>query len=217
MTFQLVVIALILQRSFATIFDFEKDLQAIPNDRSPDTLRLNRDKLSVALQTFSSGNTIIIPSNVTFYLMHGVFAREIHDVIFQVDGTLKFERQTDKTIRNPYNSFEHHNPGHPSACIHIENSFNILVTSTSSAGVIDGGGVDWWGIPYVGYARLKERRPVLFHASRVKNMTIEHIVFKDPPLYTLQLVQMDGLIVRYSSIIARRTKKEGHSLIDLSA
>jgi len=216
----------------AIVYDFEKDFHAIPNDPSPNTLRFNRDKLSTALQAYSSGSTIVIPFNSTFYLMHGVFAREIHDAVLQIDGILKFERETDDSLRNPYNSLDHHRSVHPSACIHIEDSSNIVITSSMRSrgneddedespskigGIIDGGGVTYWGVPYVGYTQLQERRPVLFRARLVSNMTIEYIVFKDAPLYSVQMIQMNRLVIRYSSIIARRTHKEGHSLIDLSA
>jgi hypothetical protein len=228
MFLSLTLLYFILQRFVtALVYDFEKDFLGVPNDRSPRVLRQNTDKLSIALQTYSSGNRIIIPANSTFYLMHGVYARDIHDVVIQVDGILKFVRHTDDNVRHPYNLIDHHRiPGQPSACIQIDDSSNILLTSStgqkkdnhsSDPAVIDGGGADWWGIPFVGYAQVQEKRPVLLYSTRVKNMTIEHIVFKDAPFYTLQLFYMDGLIVRHCSIVARRTNREGHSLLDLSA
>lgn len=89
--------------------------------------------------------------------------------------------------------------------------------ASSKRGVIDGRGSEYWGIPFIGYVQLGEFRPDLFAMNRTENVLIEYITFRDAALYTLHLDDMDGLKIRYVSVIARRTDDDGHSLMDLSA
>ena len=51
----------------------------------------------------------------------------------------------------------------------------------------------------------------------VSNIIIEHLKFSNSPYWTVHIEDVNGLIIRYSSIINKRTSAEKHSLIDLSA
>eukprot|EP00554_Chaetoceros_debilis_P015014 CAMPEP_0194124882 /NCGR_PEP_ID=MMETSP0150-20130528/59174_1 /TAXON_ID=122233 /ORGANISM="Chaetoceros debilis, Strain MM31A-1" /LENGTH=351 /DNA_ID=CAMNT_0038818667 /DNA_START=726 /DNA_END=1778 /DNA_ORIENTATION=- len=84
-------------------------------------------------------------------------------------------------------------------------------------GIIDGMGSEYWGIPFIGYIQLGEDRPNLFEIKRCINTLIEHMIFKNAPLYTVNLRDSHYAKIRHTSIIARRTKMDGHALVDLSA
>ena len=72
-------------------------------------------------------------------------------------------------------------------------------------------------IPLVGYLQLGEFRQNLLVMGSVSDVVIEYMIFKDAPLYTLYLRDMYNLKIRYTSITARRTEREGHGIYDLSA
>ena len=120
----------------------------------------------------------------------------------------------------------------PLPCILLEDSDDIILTSSVDKtlnydedfsygdldrGVIDGSGAEFWGIPGIGYIQLNEFRPNLLVMNRTTNVLIEYIVFRDAPLYTMNLVDMNELTIRYISIVARRSQYYGHGLIDLTA
>lgn len=73
------------------------------------------------------------------------------------------------------------------------------------------------GIPGIGYIQLNEFRPDLLVMNRTTNVLIEYLIFRDAPLYTLHLVDMNVLTIRYISIVARRSDMDGHGLLDLTA
>lgn len=89
--------------------------------------------------------------------------------------------------------------------------------ASAKRGIIDGHGSEYWGIPLVGYVQLGEFRPDLFALNRTENVLIEYMLFRDAALYTLHLNDMNGLKIRYVSVVARRTHYDGHSFMDLSA
>jgi polygalacturonase len=77
--------------------------------------------------------------------------------------------------------------------------------------------MQWWGVPFLGYVALIEERPDLLLFNRTQDVLIEYLVLKDAPLYTAYFLNVHGMKIRYTSIIARRTERDGHGLIDLSA
>jgi len=115
-------------------------------------------------------------------------------------------------------------------CLFIDRSKNITLTSSSSnddyenqqqrnsnRGVIDGQGSQWWGIPFIGYLEVAERRPRLLRFNLTEDLLIENVVLQDSPYHTLYLSGVDRVEIRNVSIVARRTRRDGHSFVDLSA
>eukprot|EP00978_Attheya_sp_CCMP212_P032384 scaffold126150_cov60-Attheya_sp.AAC.20 len=197
------------------VLSFEHDFHAKPNDKSPEAQLLNREVLSSALQFNVSDNTLVIPQGQIFYLRHGVFAQGLQNAVMEIDGSLVFER--DKRIPLAQEDYDEHGRW-PSACIHLEDAHNVTITSSGDErGVIDGGGPAWWGRPFFGYRKTQEHRPPLLVVNRSTNLLIEKLVFRDPPLYTMFLRGLDGMTIRYVSIVARRTRADGHRLVDMSA
>jgi len=197
-----------------TVFDLDVDLGAIPNDKTPSVMRYNTHVLSEALQTCVSNNTLLISN--TIYLYHGVYASGLHDAILQIDGSLNFERDfSEGRNENLVPSGKR-----PTPCLLLEDSYNITITSSvpdGQRGLIHGGGMQWWGIPFLGYLNLQEHRPVLFAVNRTVDMLIQNLVFQDAPLWTMNLKGVNGLEIRDTSIVSRRTNHDGHGLADLSA
>jgi hypothetical protein len=88
----------------------------------------------------------------------------------------------------------------------------------NGAGMIDGKGQKWWGIPGVGYLERGENRPRLVHLNGPsRNVKIERIFFKDPPYWTTSLHVEDGLEIADCKIEAWRISHDSHTIIDLSA
>jgi hypothetical protein len=95
---------------------------------------------------------------------------------------------------------------------------NITITSTTNnKGVLDGGGPQWWGLPGIGYLQSVEHRPILLHITGSQHVLVENILLRDAPLYTLQLENINHATVRHVDIVNRRTRSDGHGLLDLSA
>jgi polygalacturonase len=93
---------------------------------------------------------------------------------------------------------------------------NITITS-NSLGVIDGGGPKWWALPGIGFLQTVEHRPILLQVNSTQQVLVENLLLRDAPIYTLSLRNVNQATVRHVSILNRRTKRDGHSLLDLSA
>jgi hypothetical protein len=190
----------------ATVYNF-LDVGGIPDDESPEACQFNKDLLSRVLQNYASNNTLLIPSNTTFHLFHGVYGKHVNNTIIQIDGTLRFERfdySFDKDLHGP------------PPCFMIDSSQNVTLTS-SGRGLIDGRGPQYWGVPMIGYLQLKENRPRLIRFNLTTDLLIENIIFQDSPYHTLYLEAVNRVEIRNISIVARRTERDGHSWIDLTA
>ncbi len=213
--------------------DFESDFGAIPWATSSSALEHNTELLSDILNQNASYSALVVPNKV-FHFYPGIYAQDIVDFHLYVMGTLRFHRP--QSVRDTIDEDK------PDPCIWIQDSSDIVITSRNTTftkhdqgfdnetdvedlldygivkrGIIDGYGSEYWGIPLVGYVQLGERRPTLIEMKRVSNTIIEYIIFKDAPMYTLYLREMENLKVRYTSVVARRTKRDGHGIYDLSA
>ena len=217
--------------------DFEIDLGGIPNDNSKSIQVHNRDALSFALQHNASNNTITISN--TFHVRNGVYGRNITNFILVVDGELKFHRGPELT-------YNHYNRVEPCILIEDSTGITLTSSAGQSSsyiqngryygytdsgddsnidtkygekkrGILDGNGMQWWGIPFWGYVRLVEERPDLLVLNRTQDILMEYLILKDAPLYTAYFLNAHYMTIRYTSIIARRTETDGHGLIDLSA
>lgn len=195
-----------------SILDFEDDFGAIPDDRSHEIARQNSALLSAALE-LASERTLLIPPGRTFYLEHGVRGDHLHDIVIQIDGTLHF-------VRNHHETNDDQTHKRPSPCLTLHRCHNVTLTSSrpnGQRGVIDGGGPEWWGLPVVGYVQIQEHRPVLLQLNLTQHALVEHILLRDAPLYTMSFRDVNHVEVRYMSIVNRRTQKDGHGLLDLTA
>ena len=83
----------------------------------------------------------------------------------------------------------------------------VTFTSSSGEGLLDGQGRAWWGLPGIGYLQRQENRPRLFVMGQGKDLVVENITFRDPAYWTFWAHGVDGLVVRYSSISARRGRR----------
>jgi len=210
-----------------TVYDFEADFGGIAYNYSTAALQHNTQTLSDILRYNASYNSLFFADKI-FHFHPGVYGTEITDFELVINGTLRFHRPNE-TYVNHYNR--------PEPCILIEDSTDLLVTSPDPAdtavdfdddfidtdyasakrGIIDGAGYQYWGVPFIGYLELVEFRPDLFVLNRTENVMIEYMIFRDAGLYTLNLVDSEHLEIQYSSVVARRTNDDGHSLLDLSA
>jgi hypothetical protein len=84
-------------------------------------------------------------------------------------------------------------------------------------GTLDGKGKKWWGLPGIGYLMRQENRPRLFEIANGKDILVENLFFKDSAYWTFWVHSVDGLEVRFCKIEARRTEKDDHDLIDITA
>lgn len=217
--------------------DFETDLGGIPNDDSKSVQLHNREALTYALLHNASYNTITIDN--TFHVRHGVYGTNITNFILVLDGMLKFHR-------GPKLTYNHFNRLEPCIFIEDSRGITITSSAGNASsfndngdfygythsgddsiidtqygdkkrGILDGNGMQWWGVPFLGYVALIEERPDLLLFNRTQDVLIEYLVLKDAPLYTAYFLNVHGMKIRYTSIIARRTERDGHGLIDLSA
>ena len=191
---------------YSKIINFLIDKNAIPNNDSLNISIKNTNIFNSIIYDLSPGDIFLIP-NYTFYVMGGIQFSNLQSITFQINGILEFSKRIENWPRNN---------NKPVECFEIINSNNITFTS-SHTGIFDGNGEKWWGIPFIGTLFRLENRPKLFHMRYVSNITIENILFLNSPYWTVHIQYVSGLVIRYSSIINKRTDSEKHSLIDLSA
>ena len=197
------------------VLDLKLDFDAIPDDHSSEALRYNTLVLESALNSLEAFETLIVGQN--FFLYHGVNATDMKDVVIQIDGSLNFERDFSESWNE--NSYQ---VGasliRPKPCITLTRGKNITFTSTTlGRGIIHGGGPQWWGVPFIGYQMLREHRPRLFYAHRTIGLVIENMIFQDSPFHSLYLYSINQVVIHHVSIVSRRTTRDAHGLIDLSA
>lgn len=208
----------------AVVFDFRQDFGGIAGDASDTTCRYNQRLLTRVLQHNVSGNIIYFAVNETFYFHSGIVASNLQDATLLIDGTLRFERpQQPPSHRDAFadDTISSSTPP-PPPCLLINDSRNVTISSTrsessSSRGLIDGRGSQYWGVPFIGYLQLQKHRPKLVQINNTDNLRIENLILQDSPSHTLQLSAVHGAVVQNVSIVSRRTRAEGHGFVDLSA
>jgi hypothetical protein len=188
------------------LWKFLDDFGGIPEDDSFETCHHNTQALSAALQWNASGNTILIENNRTYHFHHGIYAANVTNFTWIVDGTLRFQRI----------EHEHDDSWFPAPCFMLDTSSNITITS-HTRGLFDGRGSEYWGIPVIGYLEIAERRPRLIQFNQSQHLLIENLILQDSPYHTMLLNGVNHTTVRNVSIVARRTHHDGHEWIDLSA
>ena len=201
----------------AKIFDFAADGGAMADDASWDTVLANGAALNRSLAALSAGDVFVVPSQ-TFYLMGGIIARDLRSVRIQIDGTLEFA-STTINAQKYMREWPRTGDGSDASVLetmHFSNLTNVTFTS-SSEGRLDGAGAKWWGVPGIGYLVRSENRPRLLKISDSADILLEHLFLKDSPYWTFLGEGITNLEVRYSRIEARRTSRDGHGAVDLTA
>ena len=140
--------------------------EGIPNNSTLAACQENTDTLNTQLTALQRGDTFIIP-NTTFWVIGGVQAYNLEDVVIQLDGTLKW---TEKTDSWPYKS-----TGRVEECWYMAGLHNVTFTSSGS-GTLYGNGKSWWG--YLSYLEIGENRPRLFHIYNSTDLLLENWYFE---------------------------------------
>ncbi len=87
------------------------------------------------LSNLKPGDTLYFP-NKTFHMLGGIKAKDLFNVTFLIDGTIKFTDDRDEWPTDE--------SGHVLECIELTNIENVIFSSRGK-GTIDGNGKKWWG------------------------------------------------------------------------
>lgn len=187
----------------ADTVDFEQ-AGAKADDSSEAVEWSNGALLNQTLGKLRPGDRLVISK--TFHVMGGIQAMNLADVVIQLDGKLIFSSRTKVWPRTA--------TGGVLGCMHFQNLTNVTFTS-SSRGTIDGQGAVWWG--FIRYLKNVENRPKLWQIDGAKDVLIEHLLLTNSPYWTTWFNGVDGLEIRYSDIMNRRTDHPGHDVYNLGA
>ena len=186
------------------VVDFET-AGAKADDAAESVEWANGRLLNQTLNSLQEGDRLVLP-NKSFHVMGGIQARGLRNVIIQIDGTLFFsEKKKDWPRRQG---------GGVLSCLHFDNVTNLTLTS-SGRGVLDGQGKAWWG--YIEYLMIEENRPRLLEMSQLRGVLVEHLLLTNAPYWTSWFTGVDGLEIRYSDIMNRRSHYKGHDVYNLGA
>ena len=182
----------------STVVDFEA-AGGVPFDNSLSVAWRNGGLLNRTLAALRPGDTLRFPRNKTFHTMGGIVAKGLADVTIDFSGRLVFSSDID--------SWPKRSDGRVLEALTFDNFERVTFTSTSGEGLLDGQGPAWWGLPGIGYLQRQENRPRLFVVGKGRDILVENITFRDPAYWTFWAHGVDGLVVRYSSISARRGRR----------
>eukprot|EP01087_Luapelamoeba_hula_P012826 TRINITY_DN3621_c0_g1_i1.p1 TRINITY_DN3621_c0_g1~~TRINITY_DN3621_c0_g1_i1.p1 ORF type:complete len:437 (-),score=46.54 TRINITY_DN3621_c0_g1_i1:15-1325(-) len=178
-----------------------------PDDASLATAWKNGALLNATLAQLRPGDELrFTPPTSTYTLMGGIMAHNLSNNVIVIDTTLKFipdEKAWPRTTN-----------GRVLECLFFDSISNVTFTSTHN-GTIDGSGERWWG--FISYIEIGENRPRLLSIANSRDVVIERLLFKDSPYWTVWIYGIDGLIIRYSNVSARRDDYNGHDLWNLGA
>lgn len=197
---QIIVGLLIITTVHATVIQFS----GIDGDDSLKTAWKNGAILNMTLNALRSGDELVFPANKTFYLVGGIIANDLSDVVIHFDGSLIFTDNVDTWPRTA--------SGQVLECLHFESASNVTLTS-ATVGLLDGQGETWWGL--VGYFEYLENRPRLLSMGNSNNILIENMYFKNSPYWTVWIYNVDGLEIRNSEVSNRRNDYDGHDFYNL--
>jgi len=96
------------------------------------------------------------------------------------------------------------------------NTTSLTLTS-SGRGTLNGNGNKWWGLPGVGYLLRGKNRPPLLSMTNASALVVENLLFLNSPRFNFISSMLDGATIRFCEVSARRTSKDSHSDIDLTA
>ena len=189
-----------------------KTIGGIPGDDSLSVCWKNTHLLNQTIGSLQNGDTLLIPSNETFWLMGGIYARDLSDITIQIDGILKFSDNYFEWPRDPHTRLV-------LDCFYFEQFNHVTFTSSNfdgSKGVLDGSGSIWWGL--VEYLVIRGDRPRLFVIYNSTNLLIENILLKNSPKWTFYGKDVANLEIRHTDVDARRhSDVQWHDLNELTA
>jgi hypothetical protein len=139
-------------------------------DTSTERAFKNTALMSKLFASLSPGDTLSV-KNSTYLMMGGVYASNMTDITFNIDGTLLFSDDCDSwpTEKNGTSKM-------PVKAMDFENNIGFTITS-SGTGTFDGNGAAWWGIPGVGYLTRGKNRPPLLSVRATKDFLMENMYF----------------------------------------
>lgn len=156
-----------------------------------------------------------------FYLQGGIEVCGLENITISINGELQFGTVSGwpTSLYPEYQKLGGH-PQRPAGykldCLHICNSKNITITS-KTRGILDGGGIEWWTTPGIGYLLHLEDRPKLLQVSNSSDILIENMMFRQSPYWTLWFNNITHGVIRNLWIYARRTMAQTHTIMDWSA
>jgi len=180
--------------------------EGVEGDDSLSTAWKNGALLNTTLNQLRPGDELLFPANSTYYLMGGIIATKLRNNIIRLDGTLIF-------VDNQ-RAWPRRENGRVLECLFFDDIENVTFTS-STVGVLDGGGRAWWGI--LKYIEIGENRPRLLTIANSRNLLIENFFFKNSPYWTVWIYNVDTLEIRYCEISNRFDDYDGHDILNLSA
>ncbi|CAF3503781.1 unnamed protein product [Rotaria sp. Silwood1] len=200
-----------LLKSNNRIINFEI-IGGIANNSSLDTCWANSRLLNQTFASMQHGDTLLIPFNKTFWLMGGIYARDLAYVTIQIDGILKFSDDQSVWPRDPQTQQVHE-------CFFFEQLNYVTFTSSlpsGNKGVIDGSGENWWGL--VEYLLIGENRPRLLSIYNSTNLLVENLLLKNSPYWTFLANDIANLEIRHTDVDARRRPDaQYHDLTEMTA
>lgn len=192
------------------IVNFET-VGGIADNSSLDVCWANAHLLNQTFASLQNGDTLLIPSNKTFWLMGGIYARNLVNITIQIDGILKFSDVQEVWPRD--------DQGRVHECFFFEQLNYVTFTSSmplGQRGVIDGSGLRWWGL--VELLLIGENRPRLLSIYNSTNLLVENILLKNSPYWTFLANDIANLEIRNAEVDARRRPDINyHDLSELTA
>lgn len=189
------------------IIDFERTAGAVPDNSALQVAWKNGALLNSTLAALQPGDVLLVP-NRTYHVMGGIQASGLTGVTIMIDGTLMFSDNIDAWPRDHL--------GGVLECFQLSGLKNVTITS-SGMGTLNGQGSTWWGFPGIGYLEREENRPRLLRLADASDVLVENLNFLASPYWTFWATGLNGLEVRNSHIMNRRTEFTGHGIIDLTA
>ena len=193
------------------VINFET-IGGIPSDESISICWRNTYLLNQTINSLKNGDILFIPSNKTFWLMGGIYARNLVNITIQIDGILKFSDHYFEWPRDPQTH-------QVLDCFNFEQLNQVTFTSSNplnNKGIIDGSGALWWGL--VEYLVIRGDRPRLLVIYNSTNILIENILLKNSPKWTFYGKDVANLEIRYTDVDARRHPDvQWHNLNELTA
>eukprot|EP00040_Diaphanoeca_grandis_P018857 m.99295 g.99295 ORF g.99295 m.99295 type:complete len:504 (-) comp27142_c2_seq1:85-1596(-) len=171
------------------IYNIE-DLGAVPDADDNATMWKNGGIFNATFPKMRSGDTIWVPNEV-FHLYGGIMASDLSNITFQIDGTLSFGNDRNEwpsdVNRKVLESFQ------------FTNFTDLLITSMSRTGTLNGNGKAWWGA--IHYLLFAENRPRLLSVINSAGIVLEHVSFKDPAYWTTTFVDIIDVTIRFCNIV----------------
>jgi len=140
----------------------------------------NQEALNKALDALELGDTLLVPEGV-FSMVGGVVGKGLRNNTIIFDGTLEFQPDFDNWPLDPDQKNEKYMD-----CLAFKDSIDLAFTS-SSTGVINGGGRDWWNKMIAGTLppNNKDSRPKLFHVTNSADVLVEKLKLVNSPSWNL--------------------------------